>query len=307
MVSSGARELVNVAASCQHFATTNQGGGMGKVWLEGLALLVVFLSYNQTAAAAPTDGTPKPHWQIDGTPGVCLLTRTIPGTSPALFAIRTVPGSDRYRFVFAGDQVLETSLASKRRAEVVFGDGQPSINAWSTGIRLSTYPFAIQAELEDGTLIRRLGQAVSVGITVENKTVGLAGLGGAKKAAEALNTCITEQLVQWGADPAQFAPNGMQPVPLRKRDDWLSAEQLAKMDIKHDVRPMHAEYYLAVSVDGKVDGCTRINPDSGKDDADRWICPALVSQRLFEPAHDSAGKAVRGAASFMFDIVTSAQ
>lgn len=280
---------------------------MGKIWLEGLALLTVVFSYNQTAAAAVTDGTSKLPWQIDGTPGVCLLTRTIPGTSPALFAIRTVPGSDRYRFIFAGEQILKTSLASNKRAEIVFDDGKPSIDAWSSGIRLSPYPYAVQAEFEDGTVIRRLGQAASVGIKIEKNNVGLAVLEGAGKAAEALNSCITEQLVQWGADPAQFAPNGMPPAPLRRRDDWLSAEQLAKMEIKHDRSAMHAEYYLSISVDGKVDGCTRINPDSGKDDADRWICPALVSQHLFEPAHDSAGKAVRGVVSFMFDIVTAAR
>lgn len=139
--------------------------------------------------------------------------------------------------------------------------------------------------------------AGSVSIAVQGQaTLGPIATPNAKGAVRALAGCVRDQLIEWGADPAQFEPGGKMPVALVPRDDWVPSATLLKIPVPSDGQ-VDAVFKVTVAANGAVDGCTQIG--TGVDAKSATLaCDSVLTRRLFTPANDAQGKPVRGAAVF---------
>jgi len=61
---------------------------------------------------------------------------------------------------------------------------------------------------------------------------------------------------------------------------------------------------VSISQEGRIEGCTRLE---GPADAtfEKMACAAVLTKQLFRPAHDPAGKPVRGVATFEIRLGSS--
>ena len=245
-------------------------------------------------AAQPQVAAPAVTWGVEAGAGECTLTGSIPGPAPATLTLQTVTGTDSYRLVLAGKTVPAPRVQQLFPVTLVFGpDSRFERKARST---------RLGGELGNAIIVSGLGPdvvaafAASSSIAIDGKSVtGPFALSHARAAAKALASCVRDQLVEFGADPAQFEPGGKTPVALIPRDDWLSNADTRRM-LPGD-GAIDAAFRVSVAPDGSVDDCAavtgRVSPN-----AEKIAWDAVRTRRLFTPASDSAGKPVRGVAMF---------
>src|SRR5207237_9666315 len=115
----------------------------------------------------------------------------------------------------------------------------------STAVRMS----GVGPELLD-----RLAIADAVALRRGNHESSPINLANAAKAVAALRRCTAEQLVEWGADPAQFQAGGTLPTALVSREVWLTNSQLIGLAAgRSEVR---ASLNGRIAVGGAIDWCT---------------------------------------------------
>lgn len=247
-------------------------------------------------AAAQTAAPEATKWSVDVSLAECTLTGSSEGPSPFQVSILTSPGSSTYSLSLVGKAVPRTPDHQRFPVTLVFGPSGRHFEPGARGAR-------IDSELGNAIVAEGLGRdvidafATASAISLDGKyRVASFGLPGAAAAIRALDKCERDQLVEWGADPAQFDVGGSKPVALVPRDQWLSIKQWDQIDPRAG-GAVDAILRLSVATDGNVDGCTpvgRAPPIKVTQNA----CGALLARRLFTPARDAAGKPVRGASVF---------
>lgn len=233
-------------------------------------------------------------WVVRVGPGRCIMERH-QGTPAAMLAIETVPGSDTFRVAIATDGIgnvrtlSPSSLSftpsrreSKGLASAANLPGSPERVIWTTGV--------------SPDLLDHLAQSDGVTLAAGKATASFP-LDKAPGAVRALRRCIADQLVAWGADAGQFAPGGAPPVSLKDRDGWLSPKDLIGIVPSFRESDLNATLRVGILPDGTVDDCHAVDgvPNG---DVEKHACAPVLGKRLFTPAHDVAGRPVRGAATF---------
>jgi hypothetical protein len=249
----------------------------------------------QAQQAAP--GTP---WSVIVETGECSLEREIAAPIPVRLSVQTVTGSDSYRLAIAG-RAIPKAPDGKTAAILFQGvdsrfERKASFSRLSGSLGNALVFRSVQRDVIDG-----FAAASSISFDYGAPGVGPFAIPRAKAAIKALDDCVRDQLVIWGADPAQFEPGGKTPVALAPREDWLPRETLLKMlkgGNKH-----HALFRVGVSPEGTVDGCEMV----GTSDLDpKPACAWVQGRRLFTPANNPSGKPVRGAATFDVTLIIRA-
>ena len=171
---------------------------------------------------------------------------------------------------------------------------------------------ATSAHLEDdaGTLMRiaNLDEsflqafAHSSSVTFERSTgpIGPFAYRSAGQAVHVFNACVEQRLADWGADAAQFQPGGKKPVPVKKPDTWLSPRQsldLMRYVDRRQPAPTAVTLRLTIATDGSISACQDADEKHSHADLEKAACGMFLSQHLFEPARDPAGKPVIGVAA----------
>lgn len=243
-------------------------------------------------AAAPAAAQ---DWALDIQPAECTLSRATLEPAPLLISLWTRAGSHYHTLVVANRDMPDLRGKSVP-VTVQFGEGSPALKGGGGA-------FPVRAEAGRGITVRGLGtdfpdafaKASTIRITVGSKTYGPYAIPKAGGAIRAFKRCVGDQLVEWGADPAQFAPGGKPAIPLGSPDDWITGPQLINIAESGDT--FHAVFRLSVSPEGVVDGCARI--DDAKDrGAEKRGCAAVMNRKLATPASDAQGKPVRGVLTF---------
>jgi hypothetical protein len=124
-------------------------------------------------------------------------------------------------------------------------------------------------------------------------------LAGAAKAFAVLRTCETDQLVEWGADPAQFSPGG---TPAKVGDPNNVVPQPLFSRVKFPGGPIKPEHYLVISTAGVVEKCEAVYgiPDSNMEQV---VCDYLVGRKVGSLAKDPTGKPVRGVVTVVPGVI----
>lgn len=230
-------------------------------------------------------------WALDIQPAECTLNRAVMEPAPLLIGLWTLPGSDLNTLVIASRDLPEVDTKSFT-VTVSFAEGTPGISGQG-GV------FPVRKEAGRGIAVTGLGadfldgfaKASSVRITIGSKTYGPFAYSKAGGAVRAFRRCVSDQLVEWGADATQFAAGGKTPQPLASPKTWLSMGQLGDMAGRE--ASFRATFRLSVSTEGQVDGCAVVEETADKR-AEKVGCSAVMTRKLFTPALDAQGKPVRG-------------
>ncbi|MGH6652471.1 MAG: hypothetical protein ACREB7_15210 [Sphingopyxis sp.] len=245
-------------------------------------------------AAETAPAPPVSRWTLRDDPARCLLERQTV-EPPGTLSIDTTPGSDAYRVAITGRDIKgATSLAP---AALTFApspkrlDGRASVAKLPTGMPVIWMQGVAPAFLDE------LAGAETVTIKTSQGVGGSISVVGAVEAVKAFRHCETDQLIDWGADAAQFAPGGARPVALKNRDAWLSNTELMAVAKELGQSNIDAAFRVSVSADGVVDGCRAV-ADAIDKGVEAAACAGVLNKPLFVAAKDPGGGSVRGVATF---------
>lgn len=247
----------------------------------------IFIAAACLFAAAPAAAQ---DWALDIQPAECTLNRAVLEPTPQMVSLWTLPGSGLHTLVVASRDLPEGS-ATPFAVTVTLAEG--------TAFKGNGGVFPIRKEAGNGIAVSDLGtdfldafaKAAAISVTIGSKTYGPIAIPKAGGAVRAFKRCVSDQLVEWGADPAQFVPGGKTPATLAPPKTWLTVGQLGDMAGRGD--SFHATFRISVSPTGAVDGCAVVDEPADKR-AEKIGCGAVMSRTLFTPAQDAQGKAVRG-------------
>jgi hypothetical protein len=240
-------------------------------------------------ASAPADQRPK--WAVQIAPGECTLLRTTGGSEPSLLRLKTKVGTERYWLALAGKDVRAVSGMMPEQVELRV-DGKVAAKRFGSQSNQSESGFNRLYHVSG--IAREAIDAVAKGETLEVRAssgkVATISMASGAKAFAAFRTCEADQLIEWGADPAQFEPGGSAPV-VKDRDQLVPQELFRQ--IKTSGRSIQPEHQLMVSTQGVVERCAATYgiPDSNMEQV---VCTYLTGRKIGEPARDPSGKPVRG-------------
>ncbi|MEP9358271.1 hypothetical protein [Sphingomonas sp. KR3-1] len=253
------------------------------------------------AAQAQTSGS----WEVQVEPTECSLVRNQQGAAPGLLAVRTVPGTDEIVVLVSGKDVPSRARDARFPARLTFDDSKPiEIKAAAMGKLASGPAFLLTGFKPD--MLDGFAAAHRVNVGTESSSFIAFDVPQARAAIGALRKCVNDLLVDWGADPAQFAPGGTPPVALKPREAWLSRAQL--MDVVGTTADEQIDdlFRVTVAADGTIASCKR---EEAKANAktEKLGCAPVAGQKLFTPAKNAAGAPVTGAAAFRIRLVQQAK
>lgn len=277
----------------------------GKPWR-----LFLLIAVSSGGLARPADAVTSatPQWEVDGGLGQCVLDRNIADAAPFKLSIRTLTGTDSYDLYIIGEALPEASRGTHAPLAIDFANADRHFNVDGVHITLPDGGGKALVILGNGPeFVDALAQSSSVAIKQPGGVQGSVALPSATKAVAAFRKCMADQLIAWGADPAQFQPGGKTPVALAPQASFESNEQRGRVlrkiaDKLHPTDAFHAQFQLTVTTEGKVDGCKRADA-SVKDGVEQIACAEVINHRLYKPASDPAGKPVRGVSIFDFWVI----
>lgn len=255
------------------------------------AAIAVLLTPSSAMAQASAPADQRPKWAVQIAPGECTLLRTTGGSEPSLLRLKTKVGTERYWLALAGKDVRAVSGMMPEHVELRV-DGKVAAKRFGSQSNQSASGFNRLYHVSG--IAREAIDAVARGETLEVRAssgkVATIGLAGGAKAFAAFRTCEVDQLIEWGADPAQFEPGGSAPV-IKDRDQLVPQELFRQ--IKTSGRSIQPEHHLIVSAEGVVEKCAATYgiPDSNME---QIVCTYLTGRKIGQPARDPSGKAVRG-------------
>jgi hypothetical protein len=239
-------------------------------------------------------------WAVNVAPGECTLERSLAEPMPATLSLQTRVGSDIYRVALVGPGLPG---GGRRSIAILFGQQDKRFERSAELVSLSGgLGHGIVLRYLEPEVIEAFAQSSSITLQVGKKPYGPFALPQAKGAVAAFRKCIGDQLVEWGADPAQFAPGGATPTALASRDDWLTHGQLIGMASNSGPHDLDATFVVGIAEDGSIASCGRTEGSRG-DQVEKIACGAVLKKKLFAPARDAQGKPVRGAATFEAKVV----
>jgi hypothetical protein len=278
---------------------------MKTIILTGLALACAGNARPASAQAAAPAGTPAPApaaaWAMNVAPGRCTLSRGLGPAGDNIMSLSTLTGSDSYRLTLAGPAISRREQGLSFPATVTMTAADAHFPSTATGATLSGGRGAVIIYNLKAEFVAALGNATAMTVAAGHDNAGPYEVPRAHGAVAAFTKCVQDQLVDWGADAAQFAPGGATPVAMRERATWIEMRDIPRLSMTGPGVIAFA-FRLGVTAEGAVDGCTPLDA-APRPDNTKTVCAAVMGQKLFKPAHDASGKGVRGAVAFEFQMV----
>lgn len=262
--------------------------------------LGVVASLAFAALPAPTFAQESPSWTVSKTADECVLTRRVDGPAPGVLMVRSPPGSDRYTFVVATEN-LPQPRDPFTAIDIIFDGIGKTIKAEGQPGNVGAGLQAIQFNVIDWIDFAFIAKASAVRLQYDGQIFGPFALPDMADAMSALRDCLGAALRLSGADAAQFAPGGSPPEPLKPRMEFLSFDQLRRLTLAGSNK-YNRIYRLTIDGSGRIAECARTTRPRG-DRVEKTLCGMLAEQTLFTPAHDQAGKPVNGIAIFWMPVI----
>ena len=273
---------------------------MDKIILTGLALAGIGFSAPALAQGTAAPGA-APAWALNVEPARCTLTRGLGPAGDNIMSLTTLAGSDSYRLTMVGPAIARREPGMNFPVTVALTAAEAHFPTTGTGASLSGGRGALIAYNLTAEFVTALGNATAITMSVGHDNAGPYDLPKARGAAAAFAKCVRDQLVEWGADPAQFAAGGATPVALQERAMWIGRELTPRLSMTGPGVIAFA-FRFGVTADGTIDGCTPLDA-APRPDNTKTVCGEVMGKKLFKPAHDGSGHAVRGVASFEMQMV----
>lgn len=263
-------------------------------------MIAAFVAALVLAQETPHDtASSMPRWSLRIEPARCLLEARRHEPMSTL-SIDTVPGSDSYRVAIAGNAIKgSTSFAP---ATLAFAPSRKELKGLSGVTKLPDGTPVILMQGISAALLDDLANADSVTMMQKNGNGGAVAVANGAKAVDALRRCEVDQLVAWGADPAQFEAGGKLPIALKGRSDWISNKDLVAISARSKRYAIESDFLISISTSGVIDDCHAIVQPAEKD-LEEAACHALIGKSLFSAGKDANGRTVRGVATFHLSLL----
>lgn len=243
------------------------------------------------AAATPISAVqspaPRPEWTVDHGALFCSLVRA---RDPAgtTFAIRTIPGTERFELLTSSAAWRRTPLASRQSATLVLTPGGESIEAQAIVGNLDNGNRMLAFVRLPPEFLVRFAQATRLQVTRGERTLLSFDFPSAARAARAFRQCVDQTLTDWGIDLAVRAGVRQWPVPLTMPFDDHDYPDLA---LRAGAEGQVA-IRLTIGVDGRASSCSVVR---GADEPalDRRTCQNWRQIGRFRPALDENGQPIQ--------------
>jgi hypothetical protein len=249
------------------------------------------------AWAQPPASPAASRWHLDGATDRCVLTRELQGPGgAATFVLRTIPGSQQYDVILAGEGLERSFGRRPGEARIAFGGSARAFAAPAaaielpggrgSGVILSRLPATILSDFAAAPTLRLMDKD---GADLGSWTIPIGA-----KAAQALSYCETEKQVEWGADRAAFGSGATPPRPLTDPSTWLTMRDFGLATAVGTAR-FSAVFRMTVDEKGTATDCQLIE-SAGNVEIAPTFCRAVLESARYEPARDPGGKPIRSIA-----------
>lgn len=253
----------------------------------GLSILLAAMSL----AAQVAEAAPAAPWQIERGEWRCALSWTGPDAKAQRLTLDTTPGSGLLRLAATdpawGDQAAGKAAAMPFLLDPggpVAGERKRALSSFAGG--------SVELSGIEPTFLAALAQARSIRLEEKGKTPFGLGLPDAAAAVRAFRDCEESRLRDWGVDTAARAALGRLPRPAGAGAvEWFRWQEYPREAARAGVGGT-AVARITVSPAGSPADCA-IVVSARHPALDALTCQSIVKRARFEPALDSAGKAVR--------------
>jgi TonB family protein len=256
-----------------------------------LGLAAVWAGNAQAAADVAVPLAPSSKWLVGYEEGNCSLSRGF-GAAPDRMATLALQPTT------LGDTVRIVAVVSKGLAARWAKPGKVRLTALPAGTDI-----AIKYERHgpvggdrnavfmtiDRANVPLLMAAPAISMAVGDVAIAIAPTAGAK-ALEALRTCETGLMTDWGVDPVAAAAVATQPRGAPDIAEWLRVEDYPTSALRR--KSQGASVILwQVGLDGTVSGCRTVK-SAGDAELDTAACGAISKRARYAPALDKDGHPV---------------
>lgn len=263
-----------------------------------IAALLGILATLQGAQAVPAPAIAR--WSLQVEPAHCVLERRDPETGSTL-SIDFTPGSDSYRLAITGEGIGPSS--SLKPASLTFAPSGKVTRGLARTVKLPNNTLVMLMQGLSPAFLENLSGASTMTLTVEGGIKSIVPVTDTVKAVQALQKCNADQLIEWGADPSQFAPGGLLPTALKPRDEWIQNGAFLKLASRSKRATIADDFRLLVTPDGAIAGC-HATAEVTEAALEKDVCAAVVGKQLFSPARSPSGNLVIGAATFRVSLMS---
>lgn len=270
----------------EHWRTSSKIA-IASAFIVALAVLAATPSHSSPPTATPLQ--PITPWVLDGEKGECLLQRTYStGSSALTMALRPNPYDDELTLLLVGKGDLPLGIDS---GHVILAPSGRGFKTDVLGDRLSDGRIADRI-WKDGDVpppseIWHGVQAITVTIGHFSRTMATPGL---DQALKGLTNCSHMLIRSWGLDPDERKRIEVEAKPLDKLQNWISSSDYPSSALSGGLQGNTRVLYT-IGVDGRAADC-KVVVSSGNKDLDASACRSIIANGRFDPARDSAGRAV---------------
>src|SRR3569623_694790 len=220
-----------------------------------------------------------PAWAVNAEPARGTLTRGRGPAGDTIMSLTTLAGSDSYRLTIAGPAIARREAGLRFPVTIALTAADARFPTTGAGATLSGGRGALIAYNLKAEFVTALGNATALTVSAGHDNAGPYEVPKARGAAAAFAKCVRDQLMEWGADPAQFAAGGATPVALQDRAMLIGLEKIPRLSL-----PSHGmiafAFRFAVAADGSIDGCTPLDAAPRADNT-KTVCGAVMGKKLF--------------------------
>jgi hypothetical protein len=265
----------------------NYGPGGGRIMRNIASGVTTALSLALAPpATAQTPADPAPQWVVDQSGYHCAIATKL-GGGPGTMVLRTFAGSDNYALVIASASLTDALVRARKSIGMTPTTGTEQSRAPGEArakgnlIRFTYLPDIFVDDLEKSTYLS---------FSSDGKRVAQLSIPGVGKAVRALRRCVTDKLVEAGADPAGFASGARRPKPLGNSFAWIDYPSFGSL---HGPSSFYAAILLDVETDGRASACEVLDYKGNVGPKRESACKTLLARARFEPGRTADGKPVK--------------
>jgi hypothetical protein len=246
-------------------------------------------------AATTPDASMLDRWQVQVDPAKCTLSREASMPQGSGIALIATPGTDSVVALLVAPTAA-TLPGTPTQVTVLLDGTETRFAANASAVRIARAGVrALRVFALPDAFLRALPKASAIRVEAAGRPLLSVATPNATGGVRALDRCNQDQLVEWGADPAQFAEGGARPVARKSPDDFVDNATLRAMTALSG--SIDALFSLGVDEQGRVDRCAQ-QGTSADQRVSAMACKVVTGKSLFTPAHGPGGTPVRGAAAF---------
>jgi TonB family protein len=252
-------------------------------------LQIAFAALTASGAGAPEASAGS--WKVERIDSQCTLFRQETGARPTFLALQTLPGSGLIRLIVADPAWSDTAAVEAASSSVLLDNGGAVTGEKARPVHT---PAGAGVEMTgiDQSVLATIAAAGSIRLEGKGKTRFLMKLPHAAAAVGEFRDCEAGSLREWGVDTVARAGLRRLPKPAGAGIiEWFRWQDYPHEAVRARISGTVVAR-IAVSVSGAATDCA-VAVTSGHRALDERTCKSILKRARFEPALDSAGKAVR--------------